>query len=468
MLLLGKRVFLLSLAKYMFVCVLTGFSAPSIADEVDFLAYGDMRGYLEPCGCDPATDLGGILRINSQLIRERLSVPKLLSFNLGNNLSDKKRDAIKNKYLLLGEETNAPTAYLINELELLNFDFLKISKLPFILSNSADSRFAKSTIEAGEVLIFGYAWFETYKKQLNRVDVKMIESWKKTLKKSGKDKSVLLFSGPDQDLKTIVEAKLFTTIVSSNRRPLNEVPGKEESENEALLLRVKDPTVYMVPMGGQGILRSGGLTTAEAKTIDSLFKAPAKDCNSPLGVTAVPGTNCNSDNKLFGKGFSRVTWLKKPTEAGHGLAAFYASFNKEVSTQFKADGASRLAALKNSSFAGSVACASCHVDSHKIYSESRHAHAMQTLVNKGKHEDPECVVCHSVGADQIGGFVSIKDSPQFANVQCENCHGPLKEHTLNPTIKSTVGSAKEVCVSCHNRQHSPNFNLATYWEKIKH
>jgi len=231
---------------------------------------------------------------------------------------------------------------------------------------------------------------------------------------------------------------------------------------------VKDPAVYMVPMGGQGILRSGGLTTSEAKTIDSLFKAPSKECNNSLGVTPLPGTNCNGDKKLFGKEFSRVTWLKKPTEAGHGLAALYTAFNKEVSSQFKADGATRIAALKNSSFAGNAACASCHVDTHKIYSESRHAHAMQTLVNKGKHEDPECVVCHSVGADKIGGFVSIKDSPQFANVQCENCHGPRKEHTLNPTIKSTAGSAKEVCVSCHNRQHSPNFNLATYWEKIKH
>ena len=468
MLLLGKRVFLLSLAKYMFVCVLAGFSASSFADEVDFLAYGDMRGYLEPCGCDPATDLGGILRINSQLMRERLSAPKLLSFNLGNNLSDKKRDAIKNRYILRGEERNAPTAYLVNDLELQNPEFLKASKLPFILSNGKDSKFGRSSIETSEVTVFGYTWLDAQSKHLNRVDSKMIENWKAALKKSGKNKSILLFSGPDEDLKTFTETKLFTTIVSSNRRPLSEVPGKEESENEVLLLRVKDPAVYMVPMGGQGILRSGGLTMSEAKTIDSIFKAPEKDCTPQPGITAVPGANCSGGKKLFGKEFSRVTWLKKTTESGHNLAEFYVSFNKEVAAQFKADGAGRIAALKNSPFAGSASCASCHAGAHKTYSETKHAHAMQTLVGKGKHEDPECVVCHSVGADKPGGFVSVKDSPQYANVQCENCHGPRKEHTLNPSIKSAAGSAKQVCVTCHNRQHSPNFNPSTYWEKIKH
>ena len=221
-------------------------------------------------------------------------------------------------------------------------------------------------------------------------------------------------------------------------------------------------------MGGQGILRSGSLTMSEAKTIDSIFNKPAKDCTPQSGITAVSGANCNAGTNLFGKEFSRVTWLKKPTEAGHVLAEFYAAFNKEVAAQFNADGASRVAALKNSPFAGSASCASCHAEVHKTYSESRHAHAMKTLVNKGKHEDPECVVCHSVGADKIGGFVSIKDSPQFANVQCESCHGPRKEHTLNPSIKSTDDSANQGCVSCHNRQHSPNFNRETYWEKIKH
>ncbi len=469
MLLLGKRVFHLKLIKYMFVCIFAGFSATSLADEVDFLAYGDLRGYLEPCGCDPATDLGGILRINSQLMRERLSAPNLLSFNLGNNLSDKRRDAIKNRYLIKGEEVNAPTAYLINELELQNLEFLKTSKLPFVLTNTRVAPVGRPFIETSEMIVMGYTWSDIHAKSLTRVDAKLILEWQNNLKKIAGKKSVLLFSGPDEDLKKFADAKLFSSIISSNKRPLTEIPGKEESENDSLLLRLKNPAVFMVPLGGQGILRSGNLTMSEAKTIDGLFKAPTKDCNDQKGVTAITlGSDCSSGSKLFGKGFSRFTWLKKPTEAGHGLAAFYTSFNKEIADQFKSEGLGRIAALKDSPFAGSTLCAQCHDSAHKVYTQTRHAHAMQTLISKGKHEDAECVACHSVGSDKAGGFVSIKDSPQFANVQCENCHGPRKDHTLNPSIKSAAGSAKQACATCHNRQHSPNFNLNTYWEKIKH
>jgi len=453
----------------MFIYVFTAFSAHAAAGEVDFLAYGDMRGYLEPCGCDPATDLGGILRINSQLIRERLTTPDLIYLNLGNNLSDKKSDTIKNKYLLQGEEANRPSAYLINELELQNIDLLTTSKLPFVLSNSKMSGQGREIVETSASVVMGYTWKKYLADRTRRVDAKILNEWKKLLEKKSGKKSILLFSGPDQDLEKFVQAKLFDSIVSSNNRPLAEVPGKEESEDERLLLRMKKHNIYMVPIGGQGILRSGRLTMTEAKTFESLFKAPEKDCADGLSTTMKnPIGNCSSQQLFGGKGFSRITWLKKSTEAGHNLATFYTSFNKEVAAQFKVDGLSRLAALKDSPFAGSATCAQCHVDTHKIYSSSRHAKAIKTLIDKGKHEDPECIACHVVGADKQGGFVSIEASPQFANVQCENCHGPRKDHAENPSIKSDLRSAKLGCVSCHNPQHSPNFNLETYWEKIKH
>ena len=33
----------------------------------DWVAYGDIRGHIEPCGCDPQTDLGGVLRLSNLL-----------------------------------------------------------------------------------------------------------------------------------------------------------------------------------------------------------------------------------------------------------------------------------------------------------------------------------------------------------------------------------------------------------------
>jgi hypothetical protein len=89
------------------------------------------------------------------------------------------------------------------------------------------------------------------------------------------------------------------------------------------------------------------------------------------------------------------------------------------------------------------------------------------LVSKKKDKDPECVRCHVLGFDAKGGYVSRKDSPQFASVQCENCHGPSKDHALKGA-KAKKGLAKAVCVSCHLPPHATQFSFEKYWDKIKH
>lgn len=439
----------------------------AVAEEADFLAYGDMRGYLEPCGCDPLTDLGGIRRINSQLRREFLTFPNALVLNLGNNLSFRKEYIIKNKFLLRAEETNKPDAYLINILELQNVADYSAYKLPFLLSNARTRNLGRQHLETKEALIFGYTWSDAVAGQVEKISDQMLVSWRKLIDRKKSKHTVLLFSGPDTDLNLVIKANLFTQIISGNKRPLTEDPGKEEAENEALLVRIAEPLIFMVPSGGQGILRGGSLTFMEAKTLDGYLKNDEKICDKTKLILPL---NCKDPvGLLFGKKNIRVTWLKKEAEPGHVLANLYSAYNQEISAEFRVKGKVRLLALKTSPFAGNQACVQCHQSQHAVYSQSRHARAMQTLIAKGKHEDPECVACHSLASNSLGGFVSVADSPQLANVQCENCHGPRKEHIANPASKKSIAVAGEsTCTTCHNRQHSPGFVFANYWEKIKH
>ena len=78
--------------------------------------------------------------------------------------------------------------------------------------------------------------------------------------------------------------------------------------------------------------------------------------------------------------------------------------------------------------------------------------------------------CHVLGLHDDGGYVDQSATPHFANVQCENCHGPMKEHLSNPTlpIDDKLAQPKHICVSCHQPPHTSEFDYDSYWKKIEH
>jgi 2',3'-cyclic-nucleotide 2'-phosphodiesterase (5'-nucleotidase family) len=122
---------------------------------------------------------------------------------------------------------------------------------------------------------------------------------------------------------------------------------------------------------------------------------------------------------------------------------------------------------KDSPFVGADTCAGCHVEEKEIWDKTGHAHAMATLERKNQQFDNECVKCHVVGFEK-GGFQSLVTTPQYANVQCESCHGPGKQHAANPQKGYGFMQTPTGCVDCHNPVNSPDFNFKTYWPKVKH
>ena len=65
------------------------------------------------------------------------------------------------------------------------------------------------------------------------------------------------------------------------------------------------------------------------------------------------------------------------------------------------------------------------------------------------------------------GFIGKKETVHLKGVQCENCHGPRKAHMTNPSIKGEKAKV-DACVTCHQKDHSPQFEKTHYWSQIKH
>jgi len=124
--------------------------------------------------------------------------------------------------------------------------------------------------------------------------------------------------------------------------------------------------------------------------------------------------------------------------------------------------------VQDTPYALSESCAQCHKAEYETWKQSRHSHAFAALEEKQRIFDSNCVGCHSLGyRDQ--GFVSVKATPQFANVHCESCHGPGAEHVKAPTAGNYKTPPKnQSCLACHDRDNSPDFVFEKYWPVIAH
>lgn len=138
-------------------------------------------------------------------------------------------------------------------------------------------------------------------------------------------------------------------------------------------------------------------------------------------------------------------------------------------------------------YAGAQNCIECHQPAFETWKTSRHAHAMQTLINKDSQYNPECIKCHVTGFKNENGFYNVRDTNHMANVQCEVCHGPAYEHVTherlikNKTIEAMAAEQRETylaeakklvppkevpettCIQCHQGENDPHWN---YEKKI--
>lgn len=126
-----------------------------------------------------------------------------------------------------------------------------------------------------------------------------------------------------------------------------------------------------------------------------------------------------------------------------------------------------------STYVGSESCAGCHASAYRIWQNSGHAHAFESLLTKRADADPSCIGCHTVGFGMPSGYRREYAGKKLVGVGCESCHGPGSEHVRQRTgggkvffTYRTLGAAD--CASCHYGEFSRPFNWAQFWPKIKH
>ena len=108
-------------------------------------------------------------------------------------------------------------------------------------------------------------------------------------------------------------------------------------------------------------------------------------------------------------------------------------------------------------------CQRCHIAIYNRWAKTPHAHAIDSLMEKNEHQNPECIVCH-VTSYHTGGFISWEKTPEYAGVQCVQCHGRMDGHIEFHSGTSQKGDAppqvqQTTCLQCHTPDQDDDFDF---------
>lgn len=111
-------------------------------------------------------------------------------------------------------------------------------------------------------------------------------------------------------------------------------------------------------------------------------------------------------------------------------------------------------------------CKACHVKEFDDWAKTRHAVALKTLVDQDRTV-PECLKCHSEMYERLQS-VDLT-AGDVAGVECATCHMESLPHGMerrNTTVRAKVNTKS--CLTCHDKQWSPDYNEGTYLAKVSH
>src|SRR5262245_8584553 len=143
-------------------------------------------------------------------------------------------------------------------------------------------------------------------------------------------------------------------------------------------------------------------------------------------------------------------------------------FTKPLEARVPASDGKLEPGVRDSGFVSAQACLNCHRAEYMTWSNTAHARAINSLATKAAELDTGCLACHTTGFN-AGGFQNVAETRTLINVQCEECHGPGREHVAKPDkTYGRIANVQAVCSRCHTAETSAEFKLDTFWAKIRH
>jgi 2',3'-cyclic-nucleotide 2'-phosphodiesterase (5'-nucleotidase family) len=420
------------------------------------IAYtGNVDGYLEPCGCDGTDEmLGGLYKKATYIHEYRKTEKNLVLVDSGDLFNE--HDKIKDSYIpsaqLKGEvftkvyKDLGIDAINVGELDLaLGVDYLKeLEKkydVPFVSANLVDSK--------NQLLFKPYVI-----KTLDNLKVGIIG---------------IMGNTPDV-------AKPFEEIVGTSLTVLDPVETVT-----AKVAELKDKVDFVIVLTHQHMGRNwifarkingidvivGGhhkqkLDTPYEANNTYIVQSSEKEQHQGMLVLekAADGTK-TATNTLVPLG------SKIADDAN--VKAMIDEYNQQVNKLYTSP-VTETAAKEEAITPRSNKCSECHSEAYEIWQKSAHAKAFQTLVNKEKQFNPDCLECHTTRFEEAGGFTMQAQQKELRDVQCENCHGDRAPHLEDPSVVSKAAPDVKTCLKCHTEYRSAGFekNYTQKWEMIKH
>ena len=401
---------------------------------------GNLLAELKPCGCAKEEDQGGIGRRMGYLKNLRKNKPNLLLVDTGDHFKEPTRQGkLKAATLMKATEKMGYDAVALGERDLVyGSRFLQNYSIPFVAGN----------IEL-EDLPLKKSQIKEFKNGLKVAILSVVDPSLFYLK----NHAGLKVPNPDE-----IVSKEIARIQKSSSVDLI-VLLTHMSREKALKYMDKDSVDIII----------NGHIHSEMDTVDMkpIYK------NGKVFVQASPRGQKMGELRIKLDEMGKVSFEQRMVRLDSSIKEdlemikLYNKYNDQIEVMFFENLAAKRNKHKLSVYAGDTACKTCHSSTHDKWSSTRHGRAYETLRKINKAFDPECLVCHVVGYNTPGGFISELDTPELKNVQCEVCHGSGKEHIKAP-MSGFGKEARNTCKKCHVKNHSPRFNFTQYWPRIKH